>query len=770
MKKGIFCALFLSMLSAWEGDCIDLVKGGKTDYVVVIGTNGLYDRFATGEFTEIMQRSTGADFVRVKSGSPEASSAKKRVFIGDSPEMRKAFPKMKPETFANLESRVMENGDSLAIAGGGNHGTAYGVYHFLESEMGYRCFSPNPGGERIPKHPDFSTSGKELHRKIAFDLYRTAHTLYLYHPDAALWIYRNGGSPNAARAGATKMKGLLQDDCPNLDSGHGFFLYIPDERYLNYYKWNESKDYFKSNPEYFSLGRDGKRTNHLQLCFSNPELRKEFTKRVIERGGRMGGKGYLVIGANDVPGPFCFCPECQALEKKYGTKAGPFIDYLPELCATVAKELPELKISTLAYRKEQSEVPPKGIAKMPDNWICDFAPVDDDQGQSLGGARNLGTLQNLKEWNKIAKHISYWYYICINSAPFGVVERMSRDMRLMYENGVRGVGVCGIGAPGMYPMQEYLLFRLMIDPYQDPWKIVEEYNRHMYGAAAPEINVYVRELEEVWREPKKYIGLGGPGAIIMNYTPERLIRWQKMFDSLEKKLADNPFELKNLSLARWDVDMLTLDHWAKIKEKYPDCGITPDSVIARMRKVDLPKAFTPSIMKQNAETSWLICKALGKPVPAPLDKFQKEQITQIPQCGGVYNVEDSDAACGEAKSQPFHPEQMKKSGKKVAFDIYDEAMKKMLKHGEIDVSKCTPGKYELYLVAKSIIPRGGLLAFDSWWGIGVKLAPYYPEGDEFREFEIWASLKFVGPSFGVQTQDNKDRMLCDRVFLVDRKK
>ncbi|OQA88662.1 MAG: hypothetical protein BWY31_00260 [Lentisphaerae bacterium ADurb.Bin242] len=769
MRKAL-CGLILTVLFAWEGVCLDLVKDGKTDFIVVIGTNGLYDRFAAGEFTGIMQRSTGADFVRVKSGSPEASSAKKRIFIGDSPEMRKAFPKLKPETFVNLESLVMENGDSLAIAGGGNHGTAYGVYHFLESELGYRCFSPNPGGERVPKHPDFSTSGKELRRKIAFDLYRTAHTLFLYHPDAALWVYRNSGSPNADKARATKMKGLLQDDCPNLDSGHGFFLYVPDERYVNYYSWNEPKDYFKSNPEYFSLNRDGKRTNRLQFCFSNRDLRKEFTKRVLERGRRMGGKGYLVIGANDVPGPFCFCPECQALEKKYGTKAGPFIDYLPELCAVVAKELPELKISTLAYRKGQSEVPPKGIAKMPDNWICDFAPVDDDQGQALDGTRNLGTLQNLKDWNKLAKHISYWYYICMDSAPFGLVERLSRDMELMYENGVRGVGICGVGTPGMYPMQEYLLFRLMIDPCQDPWAIVEDYNRHMYGDAAPEINAYIRELEEVWREPKKYIGLTGPGAVIMNYTPERLIRWQKMFDTLEKKLADKPFELKNLSLARWDVDMLTLDHWAKIKEKYPDCGITPDSVIARMRKVELPKTYSQSNIRQRSETAWLICKALAKPIPAPLDQFPKEQVVQIPQCGGQYNMTDPDAACGEAKSQPFRPGQMKESGKKVAFDIYDEAVKRMLKHGEIDVSKCTPGKYKLYLVAKSIIPRGGLLAFDSWWGIGVKLAPYYPEGDEFREFEIWASLKFVGPSFGIQTKDNKDRMLCDRVFLIDRKK
>ena len=113
---------------------------------------------------------------------------------------------------------------------------------------------------------------------------------------------------------------------------------------------------------------------------------------------------------------------------------------------------------------------------------------------------------------------------------------------------------------------------------------------------------------------------------------------------------------------------------------------------------------------------------------------------------------------------------MKQSAKKIGFDFYDNAQKKNLFHGTIDASKCTPGKYELYRVARTSIPRGGLLAFDSWWGVTVPLDPYYPEGNEFREFEIWASLKFTGPSFGIGTKDGKDRMYCDRIFLIDTTK
>jgi hypothetical protein len=131
-------------------------------------------------------------------------------------------------------------------------------------------------------------------------------------------------------------------------------------------------------------------------------------------------------------------------------------------------------------------------------------------------------------------------------------------------------------------------------------------------------------------------------------------------------------------------------------------------------------------------------------------------------------MKDEDAACGEAQTQYFREGQMKERDKKITFCVYDSNLKKTVKAGKVDASKCVPGTYELYLVTKTIIPRGGLIAFDSWWGVGASLAPYYPEGDEFREFEIWASLKFVGPSFGIDTEDEKDRMFCDQIFIVDR--
>lgn len=762
----LFCALLLNGCGASKAKLGQIVKDGRTDYIIVTGTNGLYDRFAVGEFKEIMKKSTGIDFKSVKSGSPEAASARKRILIGDSPEVRKLLGDKTVTDLKNLESLVTKRGNDIIIVGGGNHGTAYGVYSFLEKEVGYRYFIPERDGQLIPQHKNLTYSGKEHRERIAFDFLRTMCMLPYYKKITPMFLYRNRGDVSRQCSGPTKMKGLLSSDNPMLDSGHGFYLYITTERTKNFYKWDKPKDYFKTNPEFFSMDKNGKRSNRLQLCFSNPELRKEFTKRIIERGRRMGKRGILVIGANDWPGSFCYCPKCKKLEEKYGCIAGPLYDYILELCPQVKKALPEIKISTLAYRKAQSECPPKNIEKMPDNWICDFAPVDDDMGQALDGARNIGTLKNLQAWNKIAATITYWYYICIDSAPFGIVERLQRDMRLMHKNGVRGVGVCGQGTPGMHPLQVYIMLRLMIDPDQDAWKLVREYTDFVYGPAAEDMRSYIKELEDVWKEDKKYIGLYGPGKVMMCYTPERLVRWQSMFDAMEKKLAGRKREMKYLALARWDIDMLCLDHYARIKQKYPNWKTTPEDLIARMRKTPVPQQYRLLKLRDRSETAYLMTAAMNKPIPAPLDKLPSWQVRQIPLCGGAWDVEDADAACGRAKYQDFYKGQFD-NAKKIHVDFYDEAKKKTLSNGSFDISKAAANKYELFCLGKTTIPRGGLVALDRWW-ISASLAPYYPEGDEFREFEIWASLKFTGPAFDKNSKAKKNRMLCDRMFIVDR--
>ena len=765
-----------------------LCAGGKSDYAIVAGERP-NECIAANELQTIFAQSTGVtlpivDGAAAKGLAALPEGAKHVLFVGYTPEAEKAFGKddLKANEYALTEKTgfLGFGGGDLWLRGTSHDGTMLAVYRFCEDTLGYRCFVSEPGCERIVKQTTVKTDGKGFRHVEAFPSGRSLTHSYLYGdlPNLTKYIFRNGSFCKSGWLKNTPYAGY-EGDIVYKDSGHGFHLYLPCKRHgMKMYEWDEDIDFFKVHPEWFSMNSIGTRTDGMQLCFSNKELRKAFTKRVLERCRRVGGEGVLTVGANDVPGAFCWCPECKALQKKYETPSGAYWDYLPELCNAVAAEYPKIRIMTLAYRKEQSENFPKGVEKFPDNFICDFAPVDDNQSFLIGGKGNEKSLDNLKKWCAACKTVGYWYY-AVTPHPYGLVSRPTGDIRTMYAAGTDETKLCGMYAAGFGPLLDYLFLRMALDPAQDPWVRVKEFCDGMYGAASEDVQQLVRELDRVWFRPTPFVGIDVDATALKCYKGDELVRWQMLLDAAERKIAGDAHAQRWFSLVRWDIDMLTLQFWRDIRN-LPGLleGLTPANVYARMKKVvhlkrsrsEPETATKPATgLYDKARNAYLVALALDKPIPAPLDKLPADQVIQIPQCGGIHGMTDPEAACGFAKSEIFPTNLMHKTytEHKVGYDYYDTNRKRMIRHGELDISKCTPGKYEMYDLGKVKIVPGALISFASWWGIGQNLSNYYPEGDADREFGLWASLKFVGPQFGVPTADGKNRMYCDRIFLVD---
>ena len=76
---------------------------------------------------------------------------------------------------------------------------------------------------------------------------------------------------------------------------------------------------------------------------------------------------------------------------------------------------------------------PKDSLIFPDNFIIDFAPVDDNWTVSLKEQKGA-TYENLKKWCSITTHVSYWYYTCVH-APYAIYERTQADLKAMREAG-----------------------------------------------------------------------------------------------------------------------------------------------------------------------------------------------------------------------------------------------------------------------------------------------------------------------------------------------
>ena len=765
-----------------------LVAGGKSDYAIVQGANGAWDDFAADELRELIERSTGVRLPILTNATNGAAGIRALpdgvrhfLYVGDCEEAKGKFGE---EDLPDQEAVVTEDrgflglfgGGDVWLRGGGNSGSSYAVYLFAEKELGFRSFTADPGGEKIDRHPVLKTSGRELRRRPHFPLQRLTHHMAMYGTNEQMFVFRNLGTlSKASWARFSKMRARLENDHPERDCGHGFGMYIPCRRYgmKNGYEWDENIDFFATHPEYFSMTKDGKRSDSMQLCFSNKGLQAAFIKRVLERCRRVGGTGVLTIGANDVPGAFCHCPDCTAAAKREETPGGAFFEFVPALCAAVKAEYPKIIISSLAYHKQQTEPPPMDMlrrgVRMPDNWICDFAPVDDDQGKNLDAPVNAETLGHIRLWAKLTPNITYWYYLCVGEVPVAPVTRLARDLRLMDEGGVTGAALCGYSTPSLGRLHLYLFHRLCIDPGQDAWQVARDFAGHQYGPAADDVLAYWRETDEVFMGQKGFVMLDQRATAFHCFDPVRVMRWHALFDAAEKKVAKGSYHAEQLAIARWDLDSLTVRLWRTMAPAADKAGVRPADVLARMRAVKFP--YWPHAWengKKGLDTVELVIKANEKPLPKELAGLPEDQVTQFPTVAGNWPREDKDAVCGKAATEPFRNGQMTNAVKTLSWFDYGFNEKKYGGSGKLDVSHVKGGEYRCHFLGKGKILPTSVLTFASWWGIQQSIGELYPEGDAEREFEFWASLKFTGPSFGVPEEDGFDRVWCDRLFVVDK--
>lgn len=436
-------------------------------------------------------------------------------------------------------------GDRTYLLGHGKTAPLIATYVFLEEAVGVIWFN-NYGDESVPDRPAIDLASINSIDNPGFD-FRDGYSLgfHKFGKDnyrLSLAQSRLNGDQNRQYASHQYYK----------SGSHTLYLYIDPETY------------FASHPEYFSLV-NGKRTHtRAQLCFSNEQLRAEFTRRVLEEmwlnreGG--GDADLFSISVNDYPGELCECGECRALVEQYGTRNAPLYEYLVQnLSPAVAEEYPENQLQTLAYRRQQGEVPPRGM-RFPDNVIVMFCFVDNDFADPLSASSNRPTLQSMRGWLKSSDHVWVWYYTnpygpWASHLPFDVIDTFAQDVSLMHKLGVKGIFLQNDASrPDIfrnhYDVTQWMLNRLVWDPDADVQTLLEKYTDRFYGSAAPQIHEYLELLHTAARQHPSDIYMMAQRQSYRYLTPDLLRKAHELFDEAEAAASEDPTRLHRVRTAR----------------------------------------------------------------------------------------------------------------------------------------------------------------------------------------------------------------------------
>ena len=475
-----------------------LVQNGKAQSVIVTpDETSPTVRKAADEVASYLKQISGAEIrvVAEKQAPPGI-----RIDVGPTRNAQQYFPDSLIEDEERVLVRTVPGG--VIICGGGDRGTLYAAYRFLES-LGCRWLTPESENELIPQTRTVRLSNLNIDTRPAF----TWRLFSASSPELETWGLKMGFNGLYSPETATANGGSFY--WPRGVQGvHSFAQIMPSSRY------------FQPHPEWYSL-LNGKRAAAGQLCVTAPGLVEEFAANVVKVFDADPSAQLISISPNDGY-DWCECPNCRQLDQKLcggrTTKQGlarerPFMGdrlfwFSNEVAGRVGQKYPEKKLLVLAYI-DYSE-PPDSIRPVASvvPFLCHYAPADYSRpvaDPSSEANRQFNEL--LRRWVAISPDVMIYSYVTKGMwwrLPRPVLRPFAADVKYYHQLGINRYycqsSLSDWAADG--PLY-YVIARLLWDPTADPHVIADEWIRGMFGPAATEMATFYQAVEQSVRATGK---------------------------------------------------------------------------------------------------------------------------------------------------------------------------------------------------------------------------------------------------------------------------
>ncbi len=470
-----------------------IVHKGHSSYVIVTpDTTSPAVDYAAKELQGFLRQITGVELPVV---AEKAAGRKAAFLLGPCRRSTKAGLVEQARQLPPDGVLIKTVGKDIALLGSNERGNLYSVYVLLERFLGVRFVAWDC--TFVPKWSELRLPDLDYRHAPPF-MYR--ETLYFdsFPKEIAARQRLNGPYTKCDASTGGKIS---------------FFPYVHSFDDLF-----PEPVYFKNHPEYYGL-QGGKRvagTVHAQLCLSNPDVLRIAKETVFKWIKEHPDVPILDVSQNDGNGA-CECEKCMAIVKEEGAQHGPILRFVNAIADEVAKEYPDKWIETLAYA--YSTAPP-ALTKPRANVIIRLCHA----GCFFHGFEQCGLGSQhaawLDQWQKLTRRIFIWHYgTAFNHylAPNPNLNGLAKDIKYYAAHGVNGLMVqCNYQGPGgeLAELRQYLSAQLMWDPAQDPMQIREDFCRHYYEGAAPQVLEFLQQMDRLGAGPAHAFAVWDPQSIV----------------------------------------------------------------------------------------------------------------------------------------------------------------------------------------------------------------------------------------------------------------
>ena len=568
-----------------------IVHNGRSDYQIVTPeVKSPAIDYAAKELQGFIKQMTGVQLPVVS----ETNAGRKPAFLLG-PCRRSLKAGLNEQVCQLREDGVLLKtvGKDIALLGKNERGNLYSVYVLVEKLLGVRFLAWDC--TVVPKQPELRLPELNYRHSPPF-MYR--ETLYFDSFPKEIAARQRLNGPNTKCDAST---GGKIDFFPYVHSSH---LLVPKQQY------------FKDHPEYYGL-QGGKRVAgsiHAQLCLSNPDVLRIAKQTVLKWIEEHPEVPIIDVSQNDGNGA-CECDRCMAIVKEEGSQHGPILRFVNAIADEVAKKYPDKWIETLAYAYSLT---PPAITKPRDNVIirlchvgCFFHGFEQcKQGADLSGW--------IGQWSKLSKRIFIWHYATDFAhylAPNPNLNGLAKDIKYYAAHGVNGLMVqCNYQGPGgeLAELRQYLAAQLMWDPTQDPMQIREDFCRHYYEEAAPQVLEFLQRMDQLAAGPAHVFAVWDPQTII---SPECA---REALEILERARAAGNATVHSR------VGKLMLPFWYTMLLNPPKYGLSDQEAAAVWRQarqtlVDNKITFIRESGLPNGDAAGWIVEMDARFAPTPKD-------------------------------------------------------------------------------------------------------------------------------------------------------
>ncbi len=543
----LLLGLVLAIHIGADAAAMTLAKDGKARCVILQQPGATPAELqAARDLSEVLKEITGATFSVQEASTKIPKSA---IIIGPGPAARSLFPGVPFDQLGLEEIVIKTKGNRLLLAGGRPRGTLYAVSQFLQEQCAVRWWTP--WASRVPKNPNLTVGKLDVRYRPVFE----SRDPFWYPAFNPQWAVRNFSNSQSAHipeemGGCISYRGFV----------HTFYPLVPPE------------EHFATHPEWYSMVKGKRTTEHAQLCLSNPQLRDYVVQKVRQWLKESPQARIISVSQNDWHGA-CECPDCKAVDDAEGSKAGTMIHFVNYVAEKIEADFPLVAIDTLAY--QYTRKPPRTVKPRP-NVIVRLCSIECNFREPLDHPSNATFADDIRGWSKICNRLYIWDYttdFAHYTQPHPNWYVLGPNLRFFEQHHVRGVfeqGAYQSFGSELAELRAWVLAQLLWNPRKDDRALIKEFIEGYYGAAAPFVSRYLDTLHDASRGSNLSC-FSKTDMPFLQLTP--LVEAERLWGQAEKAVAGDATLLPRVRLGHLPVRYAWLSLWTQLRKQAQDSGV-----------------------------------------------------------------------------------------------------------------------------------------------------------------------------------------------------